>query len=153
MVDGIHEHISAGKPFMGVCLGLQLLFNESEEFGSRKGLGILPGIVRRFNNYDTEGKTVRVPQIAWNQIYAREQDWNNTPLKSLEQQEHMYFVHSFYVEPSDPSCFLSLTQYRYKEYSSLLIKNNIFACQFHPEKSAVKGLSIYKNWAEQNNLI
>lgn len=153
MVAGIQDHIAVGKPFMGVCLGLQLLFTESEEFGSRKGLGILPGIVKRFNNYDAEGKTVRVPQIAWNQIYACEQDWDKTPLKSLEQQEHMYFVHSFYVEPSDPSCILSLTQYRNKEYTSAVFKNNIFACQFHPEKSAEKGLSIYKNWAEQNNLI
>jgi imidazole glycerol-phosphate synthase subunit HisH len=153
LVEGIHEHIEKGKPFMGVCLGLQLLFAESEEFGSSKGLGLLPGVVKRFSNHNEEGNTVRVPQIAWNEIYKSGIDWEKTPLKSLDQNEHMYFVHSFYVEPSDHSCVLSLTQYHNKEYTSAVLKDNIFACQFHPEKSAEKGLGIYRNWAQQNGLI
>jgi glutamine amidotransferase len=153
LADGIHEHIACGKPFMGVCLGLQLLFTESEEFGNCKGLNVFPGIVKRFNNFDAAGNLVRVPQISWNEIYAGHVDWEKTPLKSLEQNEHMYFVHSFYVEPTEKEYILSYTQYHHKEYTSSVHKNNIFACQFHPEKSAGKGLSIYKNWATQNNLI
>jgi len=151
--DGIHEHIDSGKPFMGVCLGLQLLFTESEEFGYSKGLNVLPGIVKRFTNFDSSGNAIRVPQIAWNQIYTANVDWERTPLRSLDQNEHMYFVHSFYVEPAEKDIILSYTQYHNKEYASAVYKKNIFACQFHPEKSAAKGLSIYKNWAVQNHLI
>ena len=138
---------------MGVCLGLQLLFTESEEFGSSKGLNVLPGVVKRFANSEENGYPVRVPQIAWNEIYQGSVDWNKTPLRSLSQNEHMYFVHSFYVQPAETDCILSLTQYHHKEYTSAVFKNNIFACQFHPEKSAEKGLSIYRNWAIQNKLI
>lgn len=153
LVEGIHEYIDSGKPFMGVCLGLQLLFTNSDEFGSTKGLGVLPGTVTKFQNIDKHGKKIRVPQIAWNEISAGEIDWRNTPLESLEENEHMYFVHSFYVEPADKTIVLSRTNYGNKEYTSSVLKNNIFACQFHPEKSAEKGLIIYKNWAKQNNLI
>lgn len=153
MDKSLQEFVLTGKPFMGVCLGLQLLFSESEEFGVSKGLGILPGMVKRFKNIDEEGNVVKVPQIAWNEIYSAEIDWSVTPLKSLAEKEHMYFVHSFYVEPYDKTCILSKTTYRTKEYTSAVIKNNIFACQFHPEKSAEKGLTIYRNWALQNNLI
>lgn len=153
LVDAIHKHIDDNKPFMGVCLGLQLLFTNSEEFGSSRGLNVIPGTVKRFSNADEQGNSFRVPQIAWNEIYPGEIDWERTPLKSLEENEHMYFVHSYYVEPDDSSVILSRTTYGTKEYTSSVYKNNIFACQFHPEKSAAKGLVIYKNWAEQNNLI
>jgi imidazole glycerol-phosphate synthase subunit HisH len=153
LVNAMQKYAGSGKPFMGVCLGLQLLFTVSEEFGSCKGLGLLQGKVKRFLNSDEEGNTIKVPQIAWNEIYSAGVDWNETPFQSLQQNEHMYFVHSFYVEPEDKSCILSLTQYHNKEYTSSILKDNIFACQFHPEKSAENGLTIYKNWAMINNLI
>ncbi len=153
LVEGIHDHIDNGKPFMGVCLGLQLLFTESEEFGSSKGLNVLPGTVRKFESKDAEGKNVRVPQIAWNEIYKGEVNWNKTPLRELPENAHMYFVHSYYVEPAQKEVILSKTNYRNKEYTSSVFKNNIFACQFHPEKSATPGLSIYKNWAQQFELV
>lgn len=153
MTDGIRNYISSGRPFMGVCLGLQLLFTESEEFGITKGLGLLPGKVKRFSNLGSGGEQVKVPQIAWNEIYTGNVKWDNTPLKSLHPNDHMYFVHSYYVEPTDKECILSLTQYHGKEYTSSVFQENIFACQFHPEKSADKGLSIYQNWSIQNNLI
>jgi len=153
LVKAIHRHIDEGKPFMGVCLGLQLLFSSSDEFGGSTGLNIFPGLVKKFETLDNAGEKVRVPQIAWNQVEKGEVDWKHTPLESLEEKEHMYFVHSFYVEPKDPSIVLSRTNYGHKEYTSSVLKNNIFACQFHPEKSAEKGLTIYRNWAVQNNLI
>jgi len=153
LVKAIHRHIDEGKPFMGVCLGLQLLFSSSDEFGGSTGLNIFPGLVKKFETIDNVGEKVRVPQIAWNQVEKGEVDWKNTPLESLEEKEHMYFVHSFYVEPKDSSIVLSRTNYGHKEYTSSVLKNNIFACQFHPEKSAEKGLTIYRNWAVQNNLV
>jgi imidazole glycerol-phosphate synthase subunit HisH len=151
--EGIHEHIATGKPFMGVCLGLQLLFTESEEFGSSKGLDLLPGTVKKFKKEDGEHHKIRVPQIAWNEIYKGSKGWEGTPLQSLDQNEHMYFVHSYYVESTDKECILSLTQYHDKVYTSSVLKDNIFACQFHPEKSAEKGLGIYRDWANLNKLI
>ncbi len=154
MSDALRGYIAEGKPFMGVCLGLQLLFTESEEFGSSKGLNVLPGTVKRFANHeDSKGNIVRVPQIAWNEIYPDGRDWSVTPFQSLNPNEHMYFVHSFFVEPQESGVTLSKTQYHDKEYTSSVLKENIFACQFHPEKSGNKGLSIYKNWASLNNLI
>lgn len=152
LVAPIKDCVAAGKPFLGICLGLQLLFTESEEFGANKGLNLIPGLVKRFYNYDKNGEVVKVPQIAWNEIYPLHQQWENTPLKNLNVNEHMYFVHSFYVEPLEKDCVLSLTNYRGTEYTSSVCKNNIFACQFHPEKSAAKGLGIYKNWAIQNKI-
>lgn len=145
--DAIKEAVNAGKPFLGICLGLQLLLTESEEFGTSEGLNLVPGKVMRFNNFDNEGNTVKVPQIGWNTIEsAGNVNWANTPLKDLTPGEHMYFVHSFYIVPDNPAVSVTKTQYGNTTYTSCIQHNNIFACQFHPEKSAAKGLTIYKNW-------
>lgn len=139
----VKDFVLSGKPFMGICLGLQLLFTESKEFGNTKGLDIIQGEVLKFNNNDK-----KVPQVGWNTIYQQdEQLWKNSPLKSIGQNEYMYFVHSFYVKPSLDKFILSKTKYHNFEYCSSVKKNNIFATQFHPEKSGKKGLEIYKNWS------
>ena len=152
LIDPIKKFIDSGKPFLGICLGLQLLFTEGEEFGSTKGLAIIKGRVKRFNNTNREGGTIKIPQIAWNQIYnVRGKSWENSPLKDIKKGEFMYFVHSFYVEPEEP-VGLSQTNYDGQKYISSIQKDNIFACQFHPEKSAKEGLKIYDNWAIINNL-
>lgn len=152
LINPIKRFIDSGKPFLGICLGLQLLFTESEEFGFTKGLGIVKGKVKRFNNHNNEGETRKVPQIAWNQIHELDgHSWKNTPLAPIKNGEFMYFVHSFYVEP-DELVALSMTNYDGQNYVSSIKKNNIFACQFHPEKSAKEGLKIYNTWAEINNL-
>lgn len=151
--DPILEAINQGKPFFGICLGLQLLLTESEEFGSTKGLGVIPGVVRKFANLDIYGNKLRVPQIAWNSIQMPiSKTWEDTPLQSLNSGSDMYFVHSYYVVPDSNEIVLSETSYNDKIYASSILKNNIFACQFHPEKSADKGITIYKNWALLNNL-
>lgn len=147
LVEPIKDFVSSGKPFMGVCLGLQLLFFESEEFGSFKGLGLVQGTVRKFATRDSKNKKILVPQIAWNQIHEKN-SWKQTPLQGIKNGEYMYFVHSFYVCPENPSELLSETTYGDVTYCSSIRKNNIFAAQFHPEKSAVEGLKIYKNWIE-----
>jgi|WetSurSiteA1Bulk_404760.scaffolds.fasta_scaffold103027_2 imidazole glycerol-phosphate synthase subunit HisH len=148
----IKKFVDSGKPFLGICLGLQLLFCESEEFGLTRGLALVKGRVKRFNNCNRDGETRKVPQIGWNQIYKIKNNlWLNTPLNNIKEGEFMYFVHSFYVEPEEPVS-LSQTNYDGQTYVSSIQKNNLFACQFHPEKSAKQGLKIYNSWAEINNL-
>ena len=144
LIDPIKEFINSGRPFMGVCLGLQLLFEVSEEFGHHDGLGIIKGAVKRFEPSKEEKE--KIPQISWNTIECKTTFWENTPLKHLKENSFMYFVHSYYVVPEDQQVVLSTTPYCGIEYCSSIKKNNIFATQFHPEKSGELGLEIYKNW-------
>ena len=145
LIGLIKDFIDTGKPFMGICLGLQLLFTESEEFGNYKGLDIIPGMVRKFQN---PNKKIKVPQIGWNRIFPSK-SWKNTPLATVEKGEFMYFVHSYFVEPENDSYILTETNYEGVEYCSSVYYKNIFATQFHPEKSGKKGLEIYKQWSKQ----
>lgn len=151
LVEPIKASINAGKPFLGICLGLQLLFDSSEEFGANEGLGIIKGTVKKFSNLDREYK---IPQISWNQIfYTNENDHNQTPMVGIKNGEFFYFVHSYYVQPLESDVILTDTIYGNITYVSSIFKDNIFACQFHPEKSAQEGLRIYSNWASLNKLI
>jgi glutamine amidotransferase len=152
LIDPILNAVNNGKPFMGICLGLQLLFTESDEFGVSKGLNLVSGKVKRFKDFQINGEKRKVPQIAWNQINRPSGvQWNNTPLSDVKEGEFMYFVHSFYVEPDEP-VVLTTTNYDGQSYVSSIIKDNIFACQFHPEKSGVEGLKVYRKWSIMNNL-
>tara|TARA_B100002052_G_C15886369_1_gene601740 strand:- start:7160 stop:7783 length:624 start_codon:yes stop_codon:yes gene_type:complete len=139
----IKDFIMTNKPFMGICLGLQLLFTESNEFGDNKGLNIIDGSVLKFKN---DG--MKVPQVGWNEIRENKMPWTNSPLNNIKQGEYMYFVHSYYVKPLDNKYILSRTKYCNFEYCSSIKKDNVFATQFHPEKSGKKGLEIYKNWSK-----
>jgi glutamine amidotransferase len=144
--------VKNGKPLFGICLGLQLLFTQSEEFGSTSGLGLIEGEVRKFKKVNAQGEKVRVPQIAWNTIYEiNNETLANTPLENMSETD-MYFVHSYYVIPKNENVILTETYYSGQKYVSSVLKNNIFACQFHPEKSAQEGVKIYKNWALLNKL-
>jgi glutamine amidotransferase len=152
IINPIKKAVAAGKPMFGVCLGLQLLFTESEEFGAGKGLDIIKGSIKKFPPV-SNGEKIKVPQIGWNKIYKLDQQWDATPLKDVDENEYMYFVHSYYVQPTDDAVILTKTNYEGIEYCSAVKSDNIFATQFHPEKSAAKGLSIYQNWATINNLL
>jgi imidazole glycerol-phosphate synthase subunit HisH len=147
LIEPMRDFIAAGKPFMGVCLGLQLLFTESEEFGNYKGLNFIEGVVRKFPPRNAANEILKVPQIEWNQIYETPlKPWKDTPLKSCRSGDYMYFVHSFYVQPATADSILSSTTYGGMTYCSSVAKDNIFACQFHPEKSGSHGVEIYRNW-------
>lgn len=151
LIEPIRKGIASGKPFLGICLGLQLLFTESEEFGVHKGLNVVPGKVRRFpfkQGSDTstspESSPLKVPHMGWNELTLERMA---PPLRNVPTGTHVYFVHSYYVEPSDPSVIATMTDYG-RAFVSSIWRENIFACQFHPEKSQVVGLQIVKNFSE-----
>ena len=138
----INDFIASGKPFLGICLGFQLLFNKSDEFEDTFGLGILSGEVKSFSALNNK---IRVPHVGWNNIKKKQipNIKNNfDPLKKFNVQEYFYFVHSFYVEPEDTEDIYTTTEYGGYNFCSSILKENIFACQFHPEKSGKKGAGI-----------
>ena len=149
LIGFIKNFIQEGKPFLGVCLGMQLLMSESEEFGMNRGLDVIPGRVLRFSNKGQQNNNIKVPQVGWNQVFLTEtgRDHPSDLWSGIEDGEYMYFVHSFYVSPDQPEVVALKTNYEGLDYCSGIIQKNIFATQFHPEKSAEKGLQIYQNWA------
>ncbi len=142
LIDAVHKSIDSGKPFLGICLGLQLLFTESEEFGISKGLDIIKGKVVRFKIQDS---TFKVPHMGWNSVSIKRRP---PALADVPDGSHFYFVHSFHVVPEDKSVIATTTDYGY-EFVSSVWKDNIYATQFHPEKSQALGLSILKRFGEQ----
>jgi glutamine amidotransferase len=135
LVGPLKNLIAAGKPFLGICLGLQTLFDSSEE-GVRPGLGIFPGRVERFRH------DLKIPQIGWNQILIQR---NAAHLAGVPDGSWFYFVHSYYVVPDDPSIIATTTDYGY-EFCSAVWRDNVFACQYHPEKSQDVGLKVLENF-------
>jgi glutamine amidotransferase len=150
LIDAVRKSISSGKPFLGICLGLQLLFTESEEFGMSKGLDIIKGRVIRFKGpaFDTPHSaldTLKVPHMGWNSLTFKRRP---PALADVPENSHVYFVHSFHVVPEDKSVIATTTPYGI-EFVSSIWKDNILAVQFHPEKSQALGLSILKRFGEQ----
>ena len=145
LISVIKEYAASSKPLLGVCLGMQLLFDSSEEFGNHNGLGLIPGIIKKIPN-NFEGEKVKIPHIGWNKLYPAKHKFLATPLREILDEDFMYFVHSYYASPSNSSDILTYTYYQGFKYCSSVHKNNIFGFQFHPEKSGEKGLSIYKNF-------
>ena len=144
-VAPIREHVAAGKPFLGICLGLQLLFTESEEFGRHQGLGIIPGRVVRFpEGLRDGGESLKVPHMGWNRIAIR----RASPLYAgIPDGSFVYFVHSYYVVPDDPRVVATETGYG-QSFCSSIWRDNVMATQFHPEKSQAVGLRMLKNFGE-----
>jgi glutamine amidotransferase len=152
LIQPLQEFAASGKPFMGICLGMQLLFSRSEEFGEHEGLNLIDGNVVKFPMANEYGEKNKIPQIGWNQItYSSKfgESWYDTPLEQITNGEFMYFIHSFYANPRNSENVLAVTEYGGLNYCSAVIKENIFATQFHPEKSAVEGMKIYQYWANK----
>ena len=145
LIETLTTFVKTGKPIMGVCLGMQLLFDESNEFGNHSGLGFIKGKVIKFPNIVNNIK-IRIPHIGWNKIYKSELEWVNTPLVNIKNESLMYFVHSYYVQPESNENILTRTNYAGFEFCSSINKDNIFGFQFHPEKSGKEGLIIYDNF-------
>lgn len=142
LIDPIHRAVRDDKPFLGICLGYQLLFDESEEFGVHKGLGILPGKVKALAKRDASGNALKIPHMGWNTIQI---DRPAPPLQGIESGAFVYFVHSFYVEPAQADLTCTTTDYGVA-FASSVWKDKVFASQFHPEKSQSVGLHILKNF-------
>lgn len=139
LFDVIHDFVDSGKPFLGICLGLQLLFDLSYEDGEYEGLGIVPGKVRKFEL----PPDLKIPHMGWNQLSTRAAQ--NTLLKDISDDAWFYFVHSYYVDPSDDSWTAARTDYG-GEFVSVVNRGNVFATQFHPEKSQQAGLQLLRNF-------
>lgn len=161
LVDALREIAVSGRPLLGVCLGLQLFMSESEEFGRHEGLGLFAGSVVRFRSpRGADGRELKVPHVGWNRIFPVEatngkelasKRWRDGPLQTLPSGAFMYFVHSYYVRPEDPSVVVASARYGDVAFCAAVKRENIFACQFHPERSGALGLEIYRSFARQVN--
>ena len=170
LISPIKYAADSRKPLFGICLGMQLLMTESNEFGRHEGLNIVEGRVLRFEDqmqietdiHKTVPKQVKIPHIGWSRIFQKADPnrnlvrknikcnrWSNTPLASLQNGDFMYFVHSYFVHPDNPDLVLSTSQYGSQKFCSAFQQNNIFAVQFHPERSGPQGLSIYRDLVQQ----
>ena len=137
----VREKVAAGTPLLGVCVGMQLLFEESDEFGATRGLGLLRGKVRRFDD------NLVVPHVGWNRIHQR---GAHSLFADVAEQSFFYFVHSYYCEPEDESVVAGETEYGVR-YASVVAQQNICGVQFHPEKSQDVGLRLLQNFARLNS--
>jgi glutamine amidotransferase len=147
LLEPVVKSIETGKPFLGICLGLQLLFEESDEFGLHKGMGILPGRVTRFPEDIQDPETNQpypIPHMGWNTIKIKKE----IPLfAGIENNSFFYFVHSYYALPQDPTDIAATTPYGI-EFACAVQRDNIYAVQFHPEKSQEVGLRLLRNFGE-----
>ncbi len=146
--DAVRDSIQAGRPYLGLCLGLQLLFDEGDEHGVTPGLGLLRGRVARFPERDASGARLRVPHIGWNEVRFR---GAHPMLAKLGPRELYYFVHSYRAEPASPDVVVGSVDYG-GEFAAAVASQNIFAVQFHPEKSQAAGkrlLDAYAAWVAQ----
>lgn len=139
LIEPIKDVVRRGKPFLGICLGFQLLFSESEEFGPEKGLDLLPGKVVGFRPQNG----LKVPHMGWNRIEKKKP---SPFLEGISDGDYVYFVHSYFVAPADVSLVATTTLYGVT-FASSIATDNLFACQFHPEKSQELGLRILANFA------
>jgi glutamine amidotransferase len=133
--DAVLHYAATGKPLLGICLGMQLLFTESEEHGSHKGLNLLPGSVVRFRG------DYKVPHMGWNRLEFRQA----SPLFAEAEQGHVYFVHSYHVKPERASDLLATTDY-HQQVTAIVGRDNVFGMQFHPEKSGALGIKLLGNF-------
>jgi imidazole glycerol-phosphate synthase subunit HisH len=136
---------NSGKPLLGICLGMQMLFSSSEEFGNTAGLGIIPGKVLKLPLIDPDYQ--KLPHVSWNELNGcGPESWRSSILKDVPENENMYFVHSFFAKPDDKKDILSTTVYSDHKFCSTVQRNNVYGCQYHPEKSAIAGLKIITNF-------
>ncbi|HTL48481.1 MAG TPA: imidazole glycerol phosphate synthase subunit HisH [Verrucomicrobiae bacterium] len=140
LLDPLREYIKLGKPFLGICLGLQLLFHESEESPSITGLDVYSGKVQGFRS-----RGVKVPHMGWNQIHK---NTDHPLLRNIPDESYFYFVHSFYAAPQDASVTAATCEYGQEKFAVAVGKDHVFATQFHPEKSQKAGLNLLQNFVK-----
>lgn len=146
--EAILEFVSKERPFLGICLGMQMMMGESEEFGVHEGLGLIPGRVVRIPDQDVHGIRQKIPHIGWNSLVlpGEKANWKGTILEGIEIGETVYFVHSFTAVPINPTNRLADAYYNGQLISAAIQSGYLYGCQFHPEKSGVTGLKIINNF-------
>lgn len=145
-VEPLLAHVETGKPLLGICVGMQMLFDSSEEFGSHKGLGLIPGEVVRFPSGMVENaERLKVPHMGWNNLLLKQE----SPLfRGVTDESYVYFVHSYYARAQNEADVAASCRYGEVEFCASVWRDNIMATQFHPEKSQTVGLHIFKNFGE-----
>jgi glutamine amidotransferase len=148
LVSAIQDFSLTSRPMLAICLGMQLLLDESEEFGKTKGLGIIEGLVSVLPNTDALGAKQKIPHIGWNKLHMRqgEETWQDSILNGLSSGDATYFTHSYMATPKHIEELLAYTPYGAIDVPAVITKNYITGCQFHPEKSGEVGLSILRNF-------
>jgi len=146
MVGAIHEYVKSGKILLGVCLGMQMLFEESEEIQPTSGLGLIQGKVVKFPEKQQNGSNNKIPHVAWTQIEPTEIPWEQTFLRSVTPGTFLYFVHSYYALPVSKLNLLAQSPFGDLHFCSAVIHENVWGTQFHPEKSGEEGLNLIKQF-------
>ena len=151
LVEPIRQKAAAGTPLLGICLGMQMLFDESEEFGLHAGLGLIPGRVVKIPDTDADGQPQRVPHISWNPLYpgGNRTDFEGTALAGLTPGEECYFIHSYEAKPAEDADCLAYTVYGGRKICAAAVHGSVLGCQFHPEKSGEVGLKIIEEFLKQ----
>lgn len=143
LVEVIQEFATKERPILGICLGMQMLLSESEEFGRTEGLGLIPGVVKKIS----VSKGIKIPHIGWNRLKRTSlESGNNSIVNEIKDEDEFYFVHSFMACPEDKLNVQSTCSYAGVEITASVKKNNVMGCQFHPEKSGMAGLQILKRF-------
>jgi glutamine amidotransferase len=150
LVDAVRRYGESGRPFLGICLGMQLLFEYSEEFGRQEGLGLLAGGVVPIPPITGNGEPHKIPHIGWNELCVPEtrQGWQTSPLENVRPKTPMYFVHSFTADPEDAADRLADCDYDGCRISAAVGRGSLYGCQFHPEKSGPAGLQILRDFSK-----
>lgn len=150
LVDPLRRYAETGRPFLGICLGMQLMLAVSEEFGETEGLGLIEGRVVPVPKTRADGTPHKVPHIGWNELLTADgrDAWTNSLLSDLPDQRDVYFVHSFMARPDDDANVLAVCDYHGQKVTAALRKGHLMGCQFHPEKSGPTGLHILKRFLE-----
>lgn len=147
--DALEDYVDSGKPLLGICLGMQLLFSESEEFGTHKGFNFVEGKVVKFKT-PILNERYKIPQMNWNEIRPHKNaKWESSLLDNITPNSHFYFVHSYVCYPQQEQNYIAETRYGNDTFCSVVNKDNVWGCQFHPEKSAANGINIFKNFIEK----
>lgn len=144
LIEPIKEYVSMNKPFLGICLGMQMILDESHEFGVTKGLGLIPGKVLSIKSISSSNKNLKIPHIGWSSLRPgkKSQTWKNTILGNAQNEDSVYFVHSFFAVPENEENTLAVCSYAENDLCAVINHKNIYGCQFHPEKSGEVGIGI-----------
>jgi imidazole glycerol-phosphate synthase subunit HisH len=144
LIEPIKDYCLKGRPFLGICLGMQMILDESHEFGVNKGLSLIPGKVLGIPRKSYDGRDFKIPHIGWSSIRPDKNSkaWQNTILHNTTKEDSVYFVHSFFALPENEENTLASCNYAGKDFCAVINKDNIYGCQFHPEKSGMVGIGI-----------